>query len=93
MRGHVMAPPNRATGVRPGRKTQLDSSEASTNGSLGVRSHQRKRVFSNMYCWTRELLAPVWTPSAEVVSDDVILQFKSALKSCRIISFYSLNQH
>ncbi|GFN89861.1 hypothetical protein PoB_001636700 [Plakobranchus ocellatus] len=66
-----MAPPfplsNRGTDVRPSSK---DSSDASTRSRLGVRSDQRKRVFQNMYCWTRELLPPVWAfAKAYVLSD------------------------
>ncbi|GFN79493.1 hypothetical protein PoB_000599900 [Plakobranchus ocellatus] len=48
---------DRASDVRPGCKTQR---VAPTSSRLDVRSHQRKRVFHNMYCWTRELLPPVF---------------------------------
>ncbi|GFO33101.1 hypothetical protein PoB_005960600 [Plakobranchus ocellatus] len=63
MRGHVMAPhfslSNGTADVRPGCKTQriaptLQHDES--HSRLAVLSHQRNRVFSNMYSWTRELL-------------------------------------
>ncbi|GFO25841.1 hypothetical protein PoB_005234600 [Plakobranchus ocellatus] len=50
-----------ATDVRPGCKTQrIAPALRKVASRLGVRSHQRNRVFQNMYCWTRELLPPVW---------------------------------
>ncbi|GFN76330.1 hypothetical protein PoB_000283600 [Plakobranchus ocellatus] len=54
----------RATDVRPGCKTQRIAPTLRQDASrsrLNVLWHQRNRVFSNMYCWTRhELLLPVW---------------------------------
>ncbi|GFO47447.1 hypothetical protein PoB_007395200 [Plakobranchus ocellatus] len=59
MRGHVTAPPfpssDRTADVRTGCKTQRI---ALTLRHLAVRSHQRKRVFQNMYCWTSIVLLP-----------------------------------
>ncbi|GFO46993.1 hypothetical protein PoB_007349800 [Plakobranchus ocellatus] len=62
-----MAPPfplcNRATDIRPGCKTQRIAPtlrQDESRSRLGLLSHQRNRVFSNMYCWTLALLPPVW---------------------------------
>ncbi|GFO46135.1 hypothetical protein PoB_007264000 [Plakobranchus ocellatus] len=57
MRGHLMAPSfslsNRATDIRPGSKAQrvaLTLRQDESRSRLVVLSHQRNRVFSNIYC-------------------------------------------
>ncbi|GFN80896.1 hypothetical protein PoB_000740200 [Plakobranchus ocellatus] len=63
MRGHVLAPPfplsNRATDVRPGCKTKRIAPTLRQVADL-MCAHTKEKVFQNMYCWTRELLPPVW---------------------------------
>ncbi|GFO32999.1 hypothetical protein PoB_005950400 [Plakobranchus ocellatus] len=60
---------DRASDVRPGCKTKKDSSDAPTSCRHDVRSYQRKRVFQNTYCWTRELLPPVCAYAKERLNE------------------------
>ncbi|GFO07990.1 peptidase m20 domain-containing protein 2 [Plakobranchus ocellatus] len=55
--------PLRATNVKPGCKTQriaLTLRQDESRSRFGVLSPEETRVFPKMYCWTRELLPPVW---------------------------------
>ncbi|GFN74043.1 vacuolar segregation protein pep7-like [Plakobranchus ocellatus] len=62
MCGHVMASPfplsNRATRQDQGGKTQRIANTLRQEADL-VCAPTKETVFSNMYCWTHELLPPV----------------------------------
>ncbi|GFN92852.1 arylamine n-acetyltransferase, partial [Plakobranchus ocellatus] len=49
-----------ATDVRPGCKTQRIAPTLRQVADLVCAPTKKKRVFQNMYCWTQELLPPVW---------------------------------
>ncbi|GFO42056.1 hypothetical protein PoB_006856100 [Plakobranchus ocellatus] len=73
MRGHVMAPrsplSNRATDVRPGYKAQKVAPSLRQAADSLCASTKERRVFQNMYCWTRELLPPVWAYADVLLTD------------------------
>ncbi|GFO25022.1 hypothetical protein PoB_005152700 [Plakobranchus ocellatus] len=56
----------RTADVRRGCKTQRIAPtlrQDESRSQLGVLSPKENRVFPNMYCWTRELVPPVWARS------------------------------